>query len=68
MTGEGSLGARPIAEVMTASPIRVRDDQLAVDVLATFEKHAIDDLVVVDAAGCVVGMIDLQDLPRVKIL
>jgi arabinose-5-phosphate isomerase len=68
MTGEGNLGARPIAEVMTASPIRVRDDQLAVDVLATFEKHAIDDLVVVDAAGCVVGMIDLQDLPRVKIL
>ncbi len=68
MTGEGNLGARPIAEVMTASPIRVRDDQLAVDVLATFEKHAIDDLVVVDAGERVVGMIDLQDLPRVKIL
>lgn len=68
MTGEGNLGARPIAEVMTASPIRVRDDQLAVDVLATFEKHAIDDLLVVDAADRVVGMIDLQDLPRVKIL
>ena len=68
MTGESNLGARPVAEVMTASPICVRDDQLAVDVLATFEKHAIDDLIVVDAADRVVGMIDLQDLPRVKIL
>ncbi|MBM4153496.1 MAG: KpsF/GutQ family sugar-phosphate isomerase [Lentisphaerae bacterium] len=68
MTGEGNLGARPVAEVMTANPIRVRDDQLAVDVLATFEKYAIDDLVVIDATERVVGMIDLQDLPRVKIL
>ena len=68
MTGEGNLGARPVAEVMTANPIRVRDEQLAVDVLATFEKYAIDDLVVVDAGERVVGMIDLQDLPRVKIL
>lgn len=68
MTGQDNLGARPVAEVMTPNPIRVRDDQLAIDVLATFEKHAIDDLVVVDATNHVVGMVDLQDLPRVKLL
>jgi arabinose-5-phosphate isomerase len=59
---------RPITEVMTARPIAVRSDALAVDVLRLFEEHAIDDLVVLDEQGCVVGMVDLQDLPRMKIL
>jgi arabinose-5-phosphate isomerase len=59
---------RPITEVMTARPIAVRSDALAVDVLRLFEEHAIDDLVVLDEQGRVVGMVDLQDLPRMKIL
>jgi arabinose-5-phosphate isomerase len=62
------IGDRPIAEVMTAHPITVRADALAVDVLQLFESHAIDDLVVVDEKNRVVGMVDLQDLPRMKIL
>lgn len=62
------IGDRPIAEVMTARPIAVRADSLAVDVLQIFESHAIDDLVVVDGENRVVGMVDLQDLPRMKIL
>ena len=57
-----------IAEVMTRNPIRLRADQLAVDVLALFEKHNIDDLVIVDADDRLVGMVDLQDLPKMKIL
>lgn len=62
------IGSRPIAEVMTARPVTVRADALAVDVLRLFESHAIDDLVVVDDRNRVVGMVDLQDLPRMKIL
>ncbi len=58
----------PIGEVMTRRPIHVREDQLAVDVLRAFEEHAIDDLVVIDADLRVVGLVDLQDLPRVKLM
>jgi len=63
-----NIAERPITEVMTSRPIGVQSDALAVDVLHIFEKHAIDDLVVLDAQGRVAGMVDLQDLPRMKIL
>ncbi|MCX7818145.1 MAG: KpsF/GutQ family sugar-phosphate isomerase [Kiritimatiellae bacterium] len=61
-------GERPISEVMTRDPVCVEADRLAVDVLRAFREHAIDDLVVVDREGRVVGMVDLQDLPRLKLL
>lgn len=58
----------PVARVMTPRPISLSRDHLAVDVLAVFEAHNIDDLVIVDDAGRLVGMVDLQDLPKMKIL
>jgi arabinose-5-phosphate isomerase len=58
----------PVREVMSADPFRVHVDALAVDVLRMYEQHAIDDLVVVDSGDRVVGLIDVQDLPRLKIL
>ena len=33
-----------------------------------FEKHKIDDLPVVDAQGALVGCVDIQDLPKMKVL
>jgi len=58
----------PIAQVMTPRPVCVSREHLAVDVLALYEKHNIDDLVVVDADGRLAGMVDIQDLPKFKIL
>ena len=58
----------PVETVMTPSPVVVREDQLAVDVLRVFEDNTIDDLLVVDAQGRLVGMIDIQDLPKLKIM
>lgn len=58
----------PIEAVMTASPVTVTSDQLAVDVLRTFEAHNVDDLLVVDGRGRLVGAVDIQDLPRLKIM
>ena len=58
----------PVAEVMTRSPIAVKADQLAIDVLRIYEEHNIDDLLVVDAKNCLVGAVDIQDLPKLKIL
>ena len=53
---------------MTARPITLTRNQLAVDVLTLYEKHNIDDLVIVDEQGRLAGMVDIQDLPKFKIL
>lgn len=66
-SGEAPMG-RPIAEVMIRKPVSVPLDALAVQVLNIFESHKLDDLPVVDEAGKLVGTIDIQDLPRMKIL
>ena len=58
----------PVADIMTRNPIHVRDDCLALDVLRLFERHNIDDLLVVDAGKRLVGAIDIQDLPKLKIM
>ncbi len=59
---------QPIRKVMTPAPIAIRDTALAVEALKQFEEHNIDDLLVVDAARRLVGMVDIQDLPKFKIL
>ena len=61
------LGA-PVETVMTKSPLFVRDDAYASELLKVFEKRRIDDLPVCDAAGRVVGLVDIQDLPKMKVL
>jgi arabinose-5-phosphate isomerase len=61
------LADMTVADVMTAQPICVRQDHLAVDVLAIYEQHNIDDLLVVDENGHLAGMVDIQDLPKFKI-
>jgi len=53
---------------MTPSPITVKPDMLAADVLRIFEDHNIDDLAVVDDDNRLVGAIDIQDLPKLKIM
>ena len=57
-----------IDTVMTRSPITLKPDQLAVDILKIYEEKNIDDLMVVDDAGHIVGAVDIQDLPKLKIL
>ena len=57
-----------VSEVMTAGPVFVYDTDLAVEILRVYEEHNIDDIVVVNADREVVGMVDIQDLPKLKIL
>jgi arabinose-5-phosphate isomerase len=57
-----------IDTVMTANPITLKPDQLAVDLLKMYEEKNIDDLVVVDDQGRIAGTVDIQDLPKLKIL
>ena len=58
----------PLSEIMTRKPISVTDEAFAVDVLRIFEKFKIDDLPVVDAEGRLVGYVDIQDLPKMKVM
>ncbi len=58
----------PVSTVMTPSPLSVRDDAYAAELLKIFEKRRIDDLPVCDADGRVVGLVDIQDLPKMKVL
>ena len=67
LTGPDFL-LQPVSKFMTRSPKIIRDDALGVDALRLFEAHRIDDLIVVNAAGAPVGLIDGQDLPKLKIV
>jgi|SRR5579885_874314 len=59
---------QPVSAFMTKSPKTIAEDVLAVDALRLFEQHRIDDLIVIDAGGKPVGLIDGQDLPKLKIV
>lgn len=62
------IALRPVGEFMTTKPVTISGDKLAAEVLQVLQKHRIDDLVVLDEEGGAVGMVDSQDLSRVKIL
>lgn len=63
-----NLVERPVEEVMTADPITLSRDMLALEILNIYEKHNIDDLIVVDSEHRVIGAVDIQDMPKLKIL
>jgi arabinose-5-phosphate isomerase len=67
LTGPDFL-SRPVAAFMTRKPKTISAEALGVDALRLFEAHKIDDLIVVDAQGRPVGLIDGQDLPKLKIV
>ena len=60
--------SQPVTRFMTRTPKTVRADALAVDALRVFDRYKIDDLIVIDDAGCPVGIVDVQDLPKMKLL
>ena len=59
---------RKMSEVMTPSPISVNTETMVVDVIKLIENRRVDDLVVVDSDNKVAGIIDIQDLPGLKIM
>jgi arabinose-5-phosphate isomerase len=68
MAGDESLLSRPLKEVMTRNPICIAETSLAVEALKIFNERNIDDLVVVNAKHEPVGLVDSQDLPKLKIM
>ena len=68
MADDDDVLTRRLSEVMTPKPVAIRDDALAVEALKIFDERNIDDLIVVNANRQPVGLIDSQDLPRLKIV
>lgn len=57
-----------VEKYSTKKPAFVYGDQFAAEVLRVFEKKRIDDLPVCDRSGMALGLIDIQDLPKMKVL
>lgn len=68
LASDSKLLDRPVEDIMTPSPVSIGPDKLAADALHVFELKNIDDILVVDDTGCVIGAVDIQDLPKFKIM
>jgi arabinose-5-phosphate isomerase len=62
------LRAATAAQVMHPSPRRIAPDALAVDAAELMEAHSITSVLVVDAAGALVGVVHIGDLMRAKVI
>ncbi len=63
---DAAISDHAVEEFMTRNPIHTPADRLATEVLAILEQHRVDDLVVVNENGEPVGLVDTQDLARIK--
>ncbi len=68
MATDENLLSQPLNKVMTQKPICIREDALAVEALKIFNERNIDDFIVVNAKHEPVGLVDSQDLPKLKIM
>jgi arabinose-5-phosphate isomerase len=66
--GGADFLTRPVSGFMTRGGKTVPLEALAVEALKLFQQFKISDLFAVDARGRPVGYIDVQDLPKLKIL
>ena len=68
MAADGNLLSQPLKSVMTKNPIRISENALAQEALKIFNERNIDDLIVVNSKNEPVGLVDSQDLPKLKIM
>ena len=59
---------RPMGVLMTREPKRIHKEALASEALALLNKYRIDELPVVDDGGVAVGLVDVQDLVRLRVV
>lgn len=68
MATDTNLLAQPLKQVMTYHPICIREEALAAEALKIFNDRNIDDLIVVNGRREPVGLVDSQDLPKLKLM
>jgi arabinose-5-phosphate isomerase len=57
-----------VSEAMTGGGKNISPDALAVEAMQLMQKHAIQGLLVIDEAGCLVGALNFQDLLRAGVV
>jgi arabinose-5-phosphate isomerase len=62
------IALRPVADFMTVQPVTLQADRLAAEVLSTLRTNRVDDIVVIDIDGRPVGLVDTQDLTRLRLV
>jgi len=68
LNGGADFLQKPVTQFMTRNPRSISTEVLAVEALKLFQQFKISDLVALDGAGKPAGYIDVQDLPKLKIL
>ena len=68
ITRDASVLEANIEKVMTPHPISINQDALAVEIMKLLEKRKIDDILAVDNEGHFAGLVDIQDLPKFKVM
>jgi arabinose-5-phosphate isomerase len=68
MADDDQVLARTLETVMTPRPICVKETALAAEALKIFNERNIDDLIVVNARKEPIGLVDSQDLPKLKLM
>ena len=64
----GDLRDVPVARAMTRDPRAIEPQRLAVEAVEMMERHRINQLLVVNAAGALVGALNMHDLFRAKVV
>ena len=59
---------QPIESVMTANPITLNENDMAIVLLKLLEERNINDIPVIDDSSKAVGLVDIQDLPKFKLM
>jgi arabinose-5-phosphate isomerase len=60
-------GAR-VDQLMSAGPRTIRPEALAVEAVQIMEKHKVNQLLVVDERGALLGALNMHDLFRAKVI
>ena len=59
---------QPVSQVMTCNPVTVSPDTLATEAIHIMEKKEVDNLPVLDEQGRSVGVVDIQDLLKLRVV
>ncbi|HDR9485516.1 MULTISPECIES: arabinose 5-phosphate isomerase KdsD [Burkholderia] len=65
---DGDFRALPITDVMTRDPRTIAPDHLAVEAVELMERHRINQMLVVDANGALIGALNMHDLFSKKVI
>lgn len=68
MARDGQILDQLLSRVMTRHPVVIHENALAMEAVRLFDERSVDDLIVVNAKGQPVGLIDSQDLPKMKLM